>query len=419
MSGTDIQTTSAASSLPESALAVRRILESRGLAGTPAPVGLPALRGLPIPDSLRALLPNAVWEQTSSTAASAGASAEAASMTTESASVATSVDPSDLSAAAVQGTPDMASTNTNTGTGTATGMETSPMTDTAMTEAASGLTTENLSTGTVSSDAAASDTASTSAADSVTAPAADTTSDAVQADTTVLGAASVTGGGAVQPDTNVGTVPPTANPTPAATNTAPAASEASTRPAPALASAGVTSGQVAPSTSQAGAQKTDTTILSALAADGRFSTFMELVKFADLESAILDDQYTLLVPTDEAFAALDPALLQAVKADPEVAGYVLGYHVVPGMKTPGQGTLTNVYGAALPADLKVTGKALTVGTSQAYALSSVIVPADLPQTPGQSSSLSEGSSTSSPSAPATPVSPEPVAPKPVKPGTSN
>lgn len=144
-------------------------------------------------------------------------------------------------------------------------------------------------------------------------------------------------------------------------------------PAPTPASTPTTD---APATDTAELAEGDT-ILGALEADGRFGTFLELVEMADLQSAILGDDYTLLVPTDAAFEALDPAVLEAVRADAELAGYILGYHVVPGLHTPGSAPLTNVYSETLPADLKVSGEAISAGGSQAFAIDQVIIPADL------------------------------------------
>lgn len=329
---------SASASLPESALAVRRILESRGLLNTPAPARLPAPRGLTIPDSLRALLPNAVWDQATTGATSAPV---ADSVT---------VDSSDLSAAQAE--------MVKSGAGSAAPESTAPLTDAAASGTAGSTTDASLSEGSTPDPAGPSvDMVGTTgtASDMTATPAVPDYGDSAAA-AGVTGTASTGSAGTGTATTGAGT----------AVDSAAARQTTGNQGAGAPATAG-----------QNSTQAQGETILSALQADGRFGTFLSLVKFAGLEEAILDDQYTLLVPTDEAFAALDPALVQAVKADPEVAGYVLGYHVVPGTQTPGQGTLTNVYGEALPADLKVTGKALTAGGTQAYALSSVIVPAEL------------------------------------------
>ncbi|MDO4264456.1 MAG: fasciclin domain-containing protein [Deinococcus sp.] len=271
--------------LPESAQAVRRILESRGLLSSSAPVRLPAPRGLTISDSLRALLPNAVWDQAAPAQANMG----------------------------------------EAGTGMMTGTMTGTMTQPATSDMGTDM-----------------DTSMDQSGSGTTEPATATTG------------------------TNV------VNPT--------VTGDAMTQPAASgmnqSGSTGTPSGadQTQAQTTQA---QSGQDILDALAADGRFTTFLSLLKFAGLEEALLDDEYTLLVPTDDAFAALDPTVVAAAKADPELAGYVLGYHVVPGRQTPGQGTLTNVYGEALPADLQVSGDAITAGGSQAYALNSVIMPADL------------------------------------------
>ena len=83
---------------------------------------------------------------------------------------------------------------------------------------------------------------------------------------------------------------------------------------------------------------------------------------------------TVFAPTDCAFAALDPATLDAALADPTgLLTQVLGFHVVPGEQLDaaalaGMTEVTTFSGATLP--ISVEGDTVTVGDGQAQ----VVVP---------------------------------------------
>jgi uncharacterized surface protein with fasciclin (FAS1) repeats len=83
--------------------------------------------------------------------------------------------------------------------------------------------------------------------------------------------------------------------------------------------------------SVASAQPTQN-MLQILESSGRFTTLLTLLEAADLTTAVEQGRpLTLLAPNDDAFAALDPALVEAVLADPEgLMTDVLLYHVLPG-----------------------------------------------------------------------------------------
>jgi uncharacterized surface protein with fasciclin (FAS1) repeats len=74
---------------------------------------------------------------------------------------------------------------------------------------------------------------------------------------------------------------------------------------------------------------------------------------------------TVFAPTDCAFAALDPATLDAALADPDgLLTQVLGFHVIPGEKLTAADLadmteLTTFTGATLP--ISVDGDEITVG----------------------------------------------------------
>ncbi|MDY0910803.1 fasciclin domain-containing protein [Microbacterium sp. CFBP9034] len=73
----------------------------------------------------------------------------------------------------------------------------------------------------------------------------------------------------------------------------------------------------------------------------------------DLVDTLNGDEFTVFAPVDEAFAAIDPATIEALKTDTATLSSILTYHVVPGQIAPAdiEGMHTTVQGA----DLEVTG----------------------------------------------------------------
>lgn len=73
----------------------------------------------------------------------------------------------------------------------------------------------------------------------------------------------------------------------------------------------------------------------------------------DLVDTLNGDEFTVFAPVDEAFAAIDPAVIESLKTDSETLSSILTYHVVPGQIEPADiaGTHTTVQGT----DLEVTG----------------------------------------------------------------
>ena len=64
---------------------------------------------------------------------------------------------------------------------------------------------------------------------------------------------------------------------------------------------------------------------------GIFSTLLAAVEAAGLTATLQGDgPFTVFAPTDDAFAAIDPAALNALLADPPALAAILTYHVVPG-----------------------------------------------------------------------------------------
>jgi uncharacterized surface protein with fasciclin (FAS1) repeats len=151
----------------------------------------------------------------------------------------------------------------------------------------------------------------------------------------------------------------------------------------------------------------------ALAAIKDISTFYSAVS-GQLNPAVntvpmLDNgPYVIFAPSNEAFAALDPAKLQALKADPAGLGKLVNYHVFLGLLGP-----DDVHGqrpSQEGAEIKVTGKGGDVkvndtakvvcggiisGHARIYIIDTVLDPADPPEaiTPTVSGSSSTSTST--------------------------
>jgi uncharacterized surface protein with fasciclin (FAS1) repeats len=84
------------------------------------------------------------------------------------------------------------------------------------------------------------------------------------------------------------------------------------------------------SPSQAAAQAPGTIVEVAVAA-GNFQTLVAAVQAAGLVDVLNGEgPFTVFAPTDEAFARIPEAQLQALLADPAALTAVLTYHVVPG-----------------------------------------------------------------------------------------
>jgi uncharacterized surface protein with fasciclin (FAS1) repeats len=76
------------------------------------------------------------------------------------------------------------------------------------------------------------------------------------------------------------------------------------------------------------------TIADIVAESENFTTLLAALEAADLVEVLAGEgPFTVFAPTDEAFAAIPEADLQALLADPEALHEVLLYHVVPGAVT--------------------------------------------------------------------------------------
>lgn len=106
----------------------------------------------------------------------------------------------------------------------------------------------------------------------------------------------------------------------------------------------------------------------------------------NLAETLNDGEFTVFAPVDAAFAAVDPAAIEALKTDAPALTAVLTYHVVSGQADPSQvaGEHTTVQGADLEVtgsgdDLKVNGAGVICGGVQTenatvYLIDQVLMP---------------------------------------------
>jgi uncharacterized surface protein with fasciclin (FAS1) repeats len=80
----------------------------------------------------------------------------------------------------------------------------------------------------------------------------------------------------------------------------------------------------------------------------------------DLVDTLNGDEFTVFAPVDDAFAKIDPAVIESLKTDTATLSAVLTYHVVPGQLTPDEisGTQTTVQGGSV--EVAGSGDSLTV-----------------------------------------------------------
>ena len=125
-------------------------------------------------------------------------------------------------------------------------------------------------------------------------------------------------------------------------------------------------------------------VLDALKADPRFSTLVELLEAAGFTSdTTVLGPITLFAPTNDAFAAVDPATLDAIKSDPARLTELLSFHIVDaGITLSFLATLTSVptiYGE--PLTVTVAGDVVSVNgvatiAPEIRASNGIIIPLD-------------------------------------------
>ena len=124
--------------------------------------------------------------------------------------------------------------------------------------------------------------------------------------------------------------------------------------------------------------------------------------------------YVVFAPTNEAFAKLDPAELDALKADPAKLTSVLYYHMVLGYLGPDdvhgkmptqQGALINVTGKGGDIKINDTAKVVCGGITskgaKIFMIDTVLNPADAPLPNGASTTATTSSSSAETTTPAT------------------
>lgn len=186
----------------------------------------------------------------------------------------------------------------------------------------------------------------------------------------------------------------TATATVTTTTTTPAApaATATTVTNPATATAGTSAGGAISggTLAQAPAAVSVTALLSS---DARFSTLRDLLVKAGLADMLASGEYTIFAPTNDAFAKLPQATLDAVNADPAKLRALLQYHVVAGRPSTDALTtqqLTSAEGTALAvtrsaAGLSIGGMASTLdggtvvvaGNSNVFPIDTVLIPPSL------------------------------------------
>lgn len=101
-----------------------------------------------------------------------------------------------------------------------------------------------------------------------------------------------------------------------------------------------------------------------------FSTLIELVTIADLVGELsTGGPYTILAPTNDAFAALPAETVEALIADPEALQQVLLYHVIPGILPSDlvePGSITTAEGS--PVELVETETGATINGANVIAV---------------------------------------------------
>ncbi|MCK6575949.1 fasciclin domain-containing protein, partial [Myxococcota bacterium] len=130
--------------------------------------------------------------------------------------------------------------------------------------------------------------------------------------------------------------------------------------------AGGETGGAGGETGGAGGEQPLPSIAEIAASDDRFETLVQAATAAGLVEALSGDQeLTVFAPTDDAFALVPPAALEALLADAEALTAVLTYHAVAGVYLAADvvaaDSLTTLQGGELP--VTVEGDTVMVGNA--------------------------------------------------------
>ena len=133
----------------------------------------------------------------------------------------------------------------------------------------------------------------------------------------------------------------------------------------AVAVGGVGVGSVA--ADEGGKKSTQPTIAEVVAEDEEFSTLLTALEAADLVEVFEDPKakYTVFAPTNDAFAEIPEADLQALLDDPEALSEVLTYHVVegkiPSKKLDPEQSVETLQGGEIQIEVADDGATITDG----------------------------------------------------------
>jgi uncharacterized surface protein with fasciclin (FAS1) repeats len=106
----------------------------------------------------------------------------------------------------------------------------------------------------------------------------------------------------------------------------------------------------------------------------------------NLVDTLNGDEFTVFAPTDDAFAKIDPAVIESLKTDSATLSSILTYHVVPGQLSPDEvvGMQATVQGGSVEVtgsgdDLMVNGATVICGgvktaNATVYLIDTVLMP---------------------------------------------
>jgi uncharacterized surface protein with fasciclin (FAS1) repeats len=150
------------------------------------------------------------------------------------------------------------------------------------------------------------------------------------------------------------------------------AAVATTEAAVATTAAAVETTEAAPETTTADEAALGS-IVDVAAAAGTFTTLLAAVEAAGLTETLATTKFTVLAPTDEAFAKVDPAALEALLADPVALTAVLQGHLLPLPQDAATISIFNSVVTAAGTSLAVVSDGTTVTIGGA-----TVVQADIP-----------------------------------------
>ncbi|QFP77646.1 fasciclin domain-containing protein [Deinococcus sp. AJ005] len=149
------------------------------------------------------------------------------------------------------------------------------------------------------------------------------------------------------------------------------------------------------------AEMNTNSLYDVIVSDDRFSTLRDLLSDAGITDILMDNEYTIFAPTNEAFAAVDPETLALIASDPDTLQQVLLYHIATGKMTADQvaaeSQISSLEGSSLNVkkdgdtqmvgDAKVTGSVDTADNGIIYVIDKVLLPPTLklpaPPTPAE------------------------------------